>query len=161
METDPAKDTAAEAVALATVEHHHAGMLTRLHSLTGALVRAVTEHDQSAEHDAHAVLVEWCEDDLLPHALAEESSLYRPAQQKAEARLLVEGMLKEHQAIADLLEELRGSEGVPAAAAASTLERIFALHLEKENRLLLPFIAGAPDLSLAAGVEGLHELTGE
>ena len=60
-----------------------------------------------------------------------------------------------------LVEELRTANGVPAAVAGSAIQRIFALHLDKENRLLMPFIAGSPELSLADSVKGLHELTGE
>lgn len=48
-----------------------------------------------------------------------------------------------------------------SAVACSAIQRIFALHLEKENRLLMPFIAASPELSLAESVRGLHELTGE
>lgn len=78
-----------------------------------------------------------------------------------EARLLVDGMLAEHQVIVGLVEELRTSEGVAAAVAAGAIQRIFALHLDKENRLLMPFIIHSPGLSLAQAVEGLHELVGE
>jgi hypothetical protein len=45
--------------------------------------------------------------------------------------------------------------------AGSAIQRIFALHLDKDNRLLMPFIVHSPDLSLAASVQGLHELTGK
>jgi len=59
------------------------------------------------------------------------------------------------------VDELRTATGVQAAIAGSLIQRIFALHLDKENRLLLPFIAESPGLSLSEAVEGLHELTGE
>jgi len=45
--------------------------------------------------------------------------------------------------------------------AAGAIQRIFALHLDKENRLLMPFIIESTGLSLAQAVEGLHELLGE
>jgi hypothetical protein len=45
--------------------------------------------------------------------------------------------------------------------AGSAIQRIFALHLDKDNRLLMPFIVHSPDLSLADTVQGLHELSGE
>ena len=70
-------------------------------------------------------------------------------------------MLAEHQVIVGLVEELRTAEGVAAAVAAGAIQRIFALHLDKENRLLMPFIIQSPGLSLAQAVEGLHELVGE
>jgi hypothetical protein len=155
------KSTDEEARALAAVERHHAGMLKRLGALASALRHAVTTGDTVAEHDAHAVLVEWCETELVPHAIAEEGPLYGEARKAPECTLLVDGMLAEHQVLAGLVEELRGSAGVDAAVAAGSLRNIFALHLEKENRLLLPFIAASPGLSLARTVEGLQELVGE
>jgi len=78
-----------------------------------------------------------------------------------ECTLLVEGMLAEHQVIVGLVEELRGSAGVDAAVASGSIRNIFALHLDKENSLLLPFIVASPALSLARTVEGLQELVGE
>jgi hypothetical protein len=77
-----------------------------------------------------------------------------------EAKLLVDGMLAEHQVIVDLVEELRTADGVSAAVAAGAIQRIFALHLDKENRLLMPFIMASAGLSLSRAVEGLHELVG-
>ncbi|MDR7080771.1 hypothetical protein J2X01_000040 [Arthrobacter ginsengisoli] len=154
------KDPDEEAGALAAVEQHHAGMLKRLNALAATLSHAVQSGDTVAEHDAHEVLVEWCENDLVPHALAEEGPLYSGPRNMPQGRLLVEGMLAEHQVIVGLLEELRGSTGVEAAVAAGSIRNIFALHLDKENRLLMPFIAASPELSLARAVEGLHELVG-
>ena len=155
------KNADEDAEALAAVEQHHAGMLKRLSALTATLVRAVRTGDAVAEHDAHEVLVEWCETDLVPHALAEEGPLYSAPRNLPQGKLLVEGMLAEHQVIVGLVEELRGSTGVDAAVAAGSIRNIFALHLEKENRLLMPFIVASPELSLARAVEGLHELVGE
>lgn len=160
----PAEDTKnaeEEARALAAVEHHHAGMLKRLKALTETLTRAVQTGDTVAEHDAHEVLVEWCETDLVPHALAEEGPLYSAPRDTPQGKLLVEGMLAEHQVIVGLVENLRGSSGVDSAVAAGSILNIFALHLDKENRLLMPFIVASPRLSLARAVEGLHELVGE
>lgn len=155
------KNAAEEALALAAVEQHHAGMLKRLDALASALIHAVRTGDTVAEHDAHEVLVEWCETELVPHALAEEGPLYGGARNMPEGMLLVDGMLAEHQVIVGLVEKLRGSSKVDAAVAAGSIRNIFALHLDKENRLLMPLIVASPGLSLARTVEGLHELVGE
>jgi hypothetical protein len=69
-------------------------------------------------------------------------------------------MLAEHRVIVGLVEELRTSAGLSAAMAAATIQRLFALHLDKENGLLMPFIVDSPDLSLAEAVRGLHQLVG-
>jgi hemerythrin-like domain-containing protein len=155
------KDATGDRHAQAAVEQHHAQMLQRMKHLTDLLAGAVQERDASAAHDAKNTLVEWCENELLPHALAEEKFLYTMARERPEASMLVTGMLVEHRTIVNTLEELRSLSDVRAAAVATALERLFALHLEKENRLLLPFIVEQPDLSLVAAVQGLHELTGE
>lgn len=156
-----AKDVNSDQQAIAAVEHHHAQMLTRLNHLTLALIDAVDSGKKPAEHDAHALLVEWCEIELIPHALAEESAIYERARSRPEAKLLVEGLLAEHRVITNTLEELRGAQGIRAAALATAIERLFAQHLNKENTLLLPFIVSQPDLSLVESVEGLHEIIGE
>lgn len=155
------KDPAAEHEALEAVERHHASMLKRLTALVAALTGSVEKRDAGGEHDAHEVLLEWCENELVPHALAEEGPLYGGPRKSAEARLLVEGMLAEHQVIVALVEEFRGARGVAAAVAAGSIQRIFALHLDKENKLLMPFVVSSPELSLAEAVSGLHELVGE
>lgn len=156
--SQPAED---DARAFAAVEKHHAGMVKRLDALVSALTHAVQAHDTVAEHDAHEVLVEWCETELVPHALAEEGPLYGGAGGTPEGRLLVAGMLAEHQVIVGLVERLRAARGVEAAVAAGAIGQIFALHLQKENGLLMPFIMDSPGLSLADAVAGLHELVGE
>ncbi len=161
MNDSPGTNDAAERSALEAAEHHHAQLLARLTALVRALVHAVDAGDKTAEFDAHAVLVEWCETELVPHALAEEGPLYGGARQRPEARLLVDGMLAEHQVIVGLVEELRAASGLAAAIAGSSIERIFALHLDKENRLLMPFMVDSPELSLAEALGGLHELVGE
>lgn len=155
------KDLSSERQALQAVETHHADMLRHLNGLVGLLTEVVEAGDSAAGQLAQATLLDWCDKELVPHALAEEASLYSGPHGMPEAKLLVDGMLAEHQVIVGLVEELRTADGVPAAAAAGAIQRIFALHLDKENRLLMPFIIQSPALSLAHAVEGLHELVGE
>lgn len=155
------KNAGQEAGALAAVQSHNAGMLRRLVALSSTLTRAVTTGDTVAEHGAHEVLVEWCETDLVPHILAEESQLYGGVGNSPAGGLLAEGLMSGHRVIVGLIEDLRGSRGVGAAAAAGALRHVFALHLDMENRVLLPFIAASPELSLAEAVEGHEELVGD
>ena len=133
------KNADEDAEALAAVEQHHAGMLKRLSALTATLVRAVRTGDTVAEHDAHEVLVEWCETDLVPHALAEEGPLYSAPRNLPQVKLLVDGMLAEHQVIVGLVEDLRGSTGVDAAAIEETdsdvLLRSDTIDVQKQARV--------------------------
>ncbi|KRE82710.1 MULTISPECIES: hemerythrin domain-containing protein [unclassified Arthrobacter] len=161
MNTGPGKDAMAEARALQAVEAHHADMLRQLNALVGLLTEAVEARDPAAGQETQAALLDWCDRELVPHALAEEGPLYSGPHAMPEARLLVDGMLAEHQVIVGLVDELRTADGVAAAVAAGAIQRIFALHLDKENRLLMPFVIESPELSLARAVEGLHELVGQ
>ncbi|WAJ34781.1 hemerythrin domain-containing protein [Arthrobacter sp. FX8] len=154
-------EAGSEARALQAVEAHHADMLRQLNALVGLLTEAVEARDPAAGQETQAALLDWCDTVLVPHALAEEGPLYSGPHGLPEAKLLVDGMLAEHQVIVGLVDELRTAEGVAAAVAAGAIQRIFALHLDKENRLLMPFIIQSPGLSLAQAVEGLHELVGE
>ena len=155
------KDLSSERQALQAVEAHHADMLRHLNGLVGLLIEAVEAGDAAAAQAAQTTLLDWCDKELVPHALAEEGPLYSGPHGTPEAKLLVDGMLAEHQVIVGQVEELRTADGVSAAVAAGAIQRIFALHLDKENRLLMPFVVQSPGLSLAHAVEGLHELVGE
>ena len=142
------------------VEHHHAEMSAHLKGLVEEVIHAVETGDPDTITAARDVLVRWCGAELVPHALAEEGPLYGGAGRTEAGRLLVEGMLEEHRVIVGLVEDLRQSQGVLCAVIAGAIERIFSLHLGKENRLLMPLIMHSPGLSLADAVAGLHELVG-
>jgi hypothetical protein len=145
--------------ALTAVGQHHAVMLDRASALSQALTAAVEAGDASTVYDERGNLIEWCSDDLLPHCAAEER-LYSLADGVAGAGLLVEGLRHDHEAIAALIEELRGSDGVRAAAVGQAIVRTFALHADKEDGLLFPALASDPELGFAEAVEGLEGVVG-
>lgn len=155
------KDPGSEDSALQAVEQHHAEMLRRLEALADRLVQAVERRNHAMEHEAKEQLVGWCVTELIPHALAEEGPLYGGPGNTEQGKLLVDGMLAEHRVIVNLVEQLRQSEGVRSAVAAGAIHQIFALHLDKESRLLMPLVVQSPEMSLAEAVQGLHELVGE
>jgi uncharacterized protein (DUF2249 family) len=97
----------------------------------------------------------------MPHASAEEATVYAAAKRRSEGQLLVEGMLREHAVILDLVREI-GSATTPlaTATAARALRVIFDNHLEKENTLVLPLLVSASDVSLTELLGGLHQLVG-
>jgi uncharacterized protein (DUF2249 family) len=98
----------------------------------------------------------------VPHAEAEERTLYSAAADFVQARLLVEAMLAEHGLITGLVEErARATDRVRAAATANALRTLFDSHLSKENDQLLPLLARAPNVNLAGLLEGMHDLLGE
>ncbi|KRE95045.1 cation-binding protein [Nocardioides sp. Soil774] len=148
----------ADAEAAEKVEQHHAEMAGRLDLLTADVVRAArTGHADSARQD----LLSWLRDELVPHATAEERTLYPAARQITESRLLVEAMLAEHVLIHRLVADLEAaSDPVEVAALARALETVFDSHLAKENDQLIPTLVASPDYSVAEMLAGMHELLG-
>jgi uncharacterized protein (DUF2249 family) len=151
----------ADARAAEAVEQHHAQMAGELALRVEALVAAAAARDDRRASDERARLVDWCADELVPHALAEEKAMYPAAQGTAEGRLLVEGMLAEHQVITGLVRQVdEAGDPVRAAAAATALRVMFESHLAKENDLVLSLLVGAADVSVADLLGGMHELLG-
>lgn len=147
----------ADADAIAAVEQHHAELAGRLRAHASELLdSAGTEGFESARRRAARFLG----GELAPHAAAEEQALYPAAASDPRGRLLVDGMLAEHKAIAQLVSEVSSAEPVRAAAAGYALQVLFEVHLGKENELVLPLVAGNPAVSLAQILAGMHELLG-
>ncbi|MFG3700761.1 DUF2249 domain-containing protein [Micromonospora sp. NPDC047620] len=155
-------EATADRQAAEAVVRHHAALATTLDTLTNHLVEAAGCGDDAEAMRARDELVRWLHAELLPHAHAEEAALYPAAAALAEGKLLVDGMLGEHKAIVGLVSELAGlTRAVPAAAAARALAALFAVHLDKENHLVVPLLVGAADVSLAGLLAGMHDLLGE
>lgn len=151
----------ADATAAAAVEQHHAQMAGMLAIRVETLVAAASRGDAVSAAAAKSDLVAWCEHELVPHALAEEKAMYPAAHAESEGRLLVDGMLDEHEVITGLVKELATStDMVRAAAAAMALQVVFENHLAKENQLVLPLLTMSPDVSVAELLGGMHELLG-
>lgn len=153
--------TEADARAAQAVEQHHtemaATLAARVEALVGAAAARYAEPAARARHE----LVGWCRQELVPHALAEERTMYPAAQARPEGRLLVQGMLGEHQVITGLVQLLSVTEDpVRAAATAKALQVAFESHLAKENELVLPLLVSAPEISVADLLGGMHELLG-
>jgi uncharacterized protein (DUF2249 family) len=151
----------ADARAAEAVEKHHAQLAGALGVKVEALLGAVAAGEAERAAQARADLTGWCERELVPHALAEEKTMYPAAQARPEGRLLVEGMLAEHQVIVGLVREVATAvDVVRAAAAGKALGVMFEAHLAKENELVLPLLVSAPDVSVADLLGGMHELLG-
>jgi hypothetical protein len=78
-------------------------------------------------------------DEVLPHARAEERTLYRAARRDPDASLLVRALISEHRDLASMAGRL-GEPARPAAVAAqaAAISALFASHVAKEEHLLLP-----------------------
>lgn len=164
---EPSRDR----VAAAAVVAHHAQLAGELHARTEALLAAV-EHAAGGGGAgtgpapdaalARAELVRFARTELLPHAQAEEGTLYRTAAGLPGGEPLIRAMLAEHGTIAELVDQVAALESpIRAAAAGRALATLFDVHLSKENDLVVPMVLGAPDVSLADLLDGMHAILGD
>lgn len=154
-------DTTTERGAADAVVRHHAQLAGELNGHTTRLLDAAAGADERAVWQHRDELLSWLNTELMPHAQAEEAGLYPAAAAAPGGALLVDGMIGEHRAIANLVDELGGATSpVAAAAAARAIAALFEIHLAKENDLVLPLLIEADDVSLAELLHGMHELLG-
>ena len=112
-----------DAEAAAAIRSHHDELRDTLQARVGDLVDAVRA-GRPYEASEHAV-IGYLEDDLLPHAAAEEAALY-PAGDSGLTALLVRAMREEHKGIVANVGRLRGTaDGLEAVATASTILALF------------------------------------
>lgn len=151
-----------DAAAVEAVEQHHAHLAGALAARVEHLVVAAAAHDAAATETARTGLVGWLQSELMPHAAAEESSMYPAGRDIDGHRVLVDAMTDEHRVLAGLVDRLAvTTDPVRAAAVATTIATLFDVHLHKENDYLLPALAGAAEVSLADLLAGMHELVGD
>lgn len=90
------------------------------------------------------ILRDYLTGEILPHAKAEEGTLYRAAATQARGSELVRELTGEHHALVYLAGRLRaGADGSQAATAAEWIATLFAGHVAKVNDLLLPALIGS------------------
>ncbi|MDA8291157.1 MAG: DUF2249 domain-containing protein [Actinomycetota bacterium] len=97
-------------------------------------------------------------EEILPHAVAEEVSLYPAAAAIPGLRSLVAGMTIEHRALAAGVEMLAAQDD-PAelVATGEAIATMFAEHAAKENDLLLPEVRASGEGRLVALLGAMHE----
>jgi iron-sulfur cluster repair protein YtfE (RIC family) len=99
---------------------------------------------------------------VLPHAAAEEAVLYPALAADAGGDLFVDAMLLDHE---ELTERTRALAEVcdpyMALALAEGAMAVFALHVRKENELLLPALQCADGVSVTGLLRSMHERLGE
>jgi uncharacterized protein (DUF2249 family) len=158
----------ADARAAEAMEQHHAQLSGTLATLVERLVTAASGGEVSGAQEARNRLAAWCQRELVPHALAEEQTLYPAAWVTLDGRLLVEAMMAEHQVITGLVRSLSddtaagagAGAAVRAAADAVALRVVFESHLGKENDLIIPLLLRTPGASMADLLGGMHTMLG-
>lgn len=125
--------------AVRSIRAHHAQLTQGLADRVRSVLDAVRDGGDAPA--ARRGLVAFLDEELMPHAAAEERTLYAAGRAAADGRLLVEAMTEEHRVLAGQLAALREqSEPLDVAATAAQIESLFGVHLYKENELLLPLL---------------------
>lgn len=117
----------------------HAELQRALDEWAGTLIWAVDHATPTAR--AVRLLRAFLTREVLPHIQAEERSLYPAAAHHARTELLVRSLVSENRSIAWHASRLAAETGSAAAATAEAIRSLFAVHVAKENYLLLPAVA--------------------
>ncbi|WP_154676160.1 hemerythrin domain-containing protein [Amycolatopsis benzoatilytica] len=122
--------------------HHHAVLRRGLEQRVGALCAA---GERNSQYDQElAALQGYLADEIMPHAEAEERTLYAAAVTQARGSQLVHTLIAEHRELAGLVEQLRsGDQGATVGAVAESIATLFASHAAKENEQLLPALTSS------------------
>jgi iron-sulfur cluster repair protein YtfE (RIC family) len=151
--------TSADEQAIAAVVDHHAALLRGLQAWVLTLERAVSEGGPYER--ALGALTAYLATNVLPHAAAEEAVLYPALAADAGGGLFVDAMLLDHE---ELTERTRALANVcdpyVALALVEGALAVFALHVRKENELLLPALQRADGVSVAGLLRSMQERLG-
>jgi hypothetical protein len=137
------------------IVHRHAVLRRGVERRAGALCEAA-ENGVPFQRQM-AILRRYLEEKILPHAEAEERTLYQAAAHASGSELVRE-LTGEHHTLAYLAGRLRpGADGAEAAKVSEWIATLFAGHVAKVNDLLLPALAGS-GADLAALLADMHRL---
>ena len=144
--------------ALEAMITHHAALAEGVAQRVATLRTTIEGHDRFGT--ALAELVEYLANEVLPHATAEERTLYQAARAKDNIAETVASMIEEHRRLASLAERLATSgEKSSLVADAEAIGTLFAAHVDKENELILPALAADEAVDLGKLLAHMHQLT--
>ncbi len=135
----PAPERSSQQASVAAILEHHTALLHGMERRAGAVIAAA---GSGAPHEPPlTAFAEFVACEVLPHAEAEEQTLYRAAEAIPSAALLVKAMKDEHRRLGSLAGSLTEEDGpVAAATAAASIATLFAAHVAKENDFMLPVL---------------------
>ncbi|MHB1433287.1 MAG: DUF2249 domain-containing protein [Streptosporangiaceae bacterium] len=142
----------------AMLAHHQAleeGLTARAEAVTGAV--AAGQPPGTAVADLIAYLAE----EVLPHAAAEEATIYRAAAAQQGLTEMIGGMLAEHVTLTASATRLAAAaDGAAAASESQQIAGLFAAHAAKENEALLPALLVDDSVDLTDLLEDMHATAG-
>jgi uncharacterized protein (DUF2249 family) len=111
---------------------------------------------------AVAGLIAYLAEQVLPHAAAEERTVYPAAAAHADMTGLVGEMIAEHVTLSALGARLAAlTDSTAAAEQAQQIAGLFTAHAAKENDVVLPALLGDQSVDLTALLERMHGGAGE
>jgi uncharacterized protein (DUF2249 family) len=106
-----------------------------------------------------ARLIAYLAGEILPHAAAEETTIYPAAALDGLAGTVRE-MIEEHAILSEATGRLAMSaDAADGAQRAAQIARLFAAHVAKENDVLLPALLASQDTDLAGLLAAMHRRT--
>ncbi len=150
--------TITDADAFKAMLAHHRTLEDQVTQRVVALRESVAKN--GPHEAAQSELVAYLAKEVLPHAIAEEHSIYEAARSLPDLASTVEVMIAEHRELATSVEALATSQS-PADVTnhAASIERLFSTHVAKENDLLLPALQSNDTVSLSDLLVQMHLLT--
>ena len=137
------------AQALEAMLGHHA-------ALEEGVSRRVATIQAGGDGASLAELLAYMASEVLPHAVAEEQTIYKVAAEREELAETIAGMVDEHRQLSAHLDRLATADEGAAATEAKAIEALFREHVAKENELILPVLAADPVVHLGDLLEEMH-----
>src|SRR5579875_3922069 len=114
------------------MRRHHAAMVAQLKEQVNDMARVAGRGEDWKA--ARRSLVDYVRGELLPHAQAEEATVYAVAAARPSLAPLIQVMVKEHQALAHLTDRAEAAHhALEALQAGAGLETLFTAHAAVEN----------------------------
>ena len=133
---------------------HHAIMVRQLEDLARKIGT-----DELAWESARDETVTYLVAEVLPHAAAEESTVYQDGAKLENLSKLIESMQFEHTVIRALTDELRESHTqIQALTVAVQAAKLFEVHAEKENRYIIATLELRNDVDLRVILGDMRKL---
>jgi hemerythrin-like domain-containing protein len=135
---------------VAAIEGHHAAMVQELAARAAVVVE--TDGGEARERARHE-LVAYIDGELLPHAQAEEATLYARGADDPGLATLVASMIREHEVLKSLRDDLaRGPGRTALLLRTGAFTGLFETHAAKENEFLVPgLVAAGVDIGALLG----------
>ncbi|MDA8193132.1 MAG: hemerythrin domain-containing protein [Thermaerobacter sp.] len=139
------------------IRAHHAAMVAQLSQSVSRVLDAVALANNW--EPARQEVVAYIDQELLPHAVAEESTIYASARQFAPLRGLVASLIFEHVCLGRLRNALAVAQtGLEAVSLASAFSHLFDVHAQKEDQFVVQDLENRVDVDLAGILGSMRQL---